>query len=320
MRFNRLGTTGIEVSAIALGGHEYLPDGRSRGFNEDMKLAVTPGHIGAGYGGEQRRAVLRQAYDLGINFFDVTIDSEKEALGRNLRELPPPYPFYIQTRPEGMCYSYDEGNRKLLDLDGLRQEVIRILALLGTERIDFLNVGLLQWATDRDPTYLSKLAANIEALKREGLIGYAVADSFSGERLYLEQLDCGAFDAVNLDLNFGDDGGLRTVIPRARAQRLGVIVREAFFKGELFRLAEAAGFASRAEVARAALAWVAQQRPDTVIVGIDNAQQLRANTATLLAADHDRADVSGLLNKLLAVPTIQAYRARKAAEFFGSAE
>jgi hypothetical protein len=36
-----------------------------------------------------------------INFFDVTQDSEKEAPGRNLKEILPPYDIYIQTRPEG---------------------------------------------------------------------------------------------------------------------------------------------------------------------------------------------------------------------------
>jgi len=32
--------------------------------------------------------VLSIAFDQGINFFDVTQDSEKEALGRNLKEIP----------------------------------------------------------------------------------------------------------------------------------------------------------------------------------------------------------------------------------------
>ena len=41
----------------------------------------------------------------------MTIDSEKEALGRNLKEVPPPYEIYIQTRPEGMGYGYDPNNQ-----------------------------------------------------------------------------------------------------------------------------------------------------------------------------------------------------------------
>ena len=61
MRRQPFGRTGITLSALALGGHEYLADGRSRGFNEDMALAVTPGQVGSGYGGPKRREVLATA-------------------------------------------------------------------------------------------------------------------------------------------------------------------------------------------------------------------------------------------------------------------
>jgi len=114
MEYVSMQGSNVRISRVVLGGHEYLADGRSRGFNEDPANAITPGHIFPGFGGETRRAVLRTAYDLGINTFDVTLDSEKEALGRNLAELPPPYEIYIQTRPEGMVYGYDPANRKML--------------------------------------------------------------------------------------------------------------------------------------------------------------------------------------------------------------
>src|SRR3569833_4375959 len=99
--------------------------------------------------------------------------------------MPPPFLVYIQTRPEGMCYSYDRGNRKMLDLTLLRAEVQRGLALLGRETLDFLNIGVLAWSIDETPDYLERLAYNLSVLKKEGLIRYAAADSFSGERLYL---------------------------------------------------------------------------------------------------------------------------------------
>jgi GNAT superfamily N-acetyltransferase len=120
MIYNRVEKLGIELSAIGLGGHEYLPDGSSRGFNEDFKSAVKPGYQGQGYGGDKRRALLCTAYEYGINFLDVTIDPEKEALGRNLKEAPPPYDIYMQTRPEGMGYGYDPNNQKMGDMPCLK--------------------------------------------------------------------------------------------------------------------------------------------------------------------------------------------------------
>ena len=314
MRSKPLGQTGIQISMLALGGHEYLPDGRSRGFNEDMALAVTPGHVGHGYGGPKRREVLATAYDLGINVFDVTIDSEKEALGRNLRDLPPPYEIFVQTRPEGMCYSYDRHNRKLLDMALLRAEVKRSLGLLGRDHIDLFNVGLLAWSIDNDDAYLAQLASNLATLKREGLIRFAVADSFSGERLYLAMMASGAFDAVNLDLNIGDAGGLRQVVPQARQQGLGVLVREAFFKGELFRIGTEAGINDRQLLARAAMKWVASHTPDCVIVGVDDGAQLRANAAALDGELDDEAH--RVLARLGPLQAFQHYAAQKDAEFF----
>lgn len=314
MRRSVLGRTGLEVSRLALGGHEYLADGRSRGFNEDMKLAVTPGHIGSGYGGAKRRKVLAAAYDLGINVFDVTIDSEKEALGRNLRELPPPYEIHVQTRPEGMCYSYDRNNRRMLDLAQLRAEVQRGLKLLGRDRVDLFNVGLLAWSIDNDPEYLARLADNLAALKREGLIRFAVADSFSGERLYLEMIRCDAFDAINMDLNLGDAGGLAGVVPAARAAMLGFIAREAFLKGELFRIGAANGIDDRALLARAALKWVAASRPDCVIVGVDDAAQLVANAAAIERPFTDEEHAA--LQRLRATAEFARHETAKRAEFF----
>ena len=124
----------VPISRLGLGGHEYLPDGRSRGFSEDSARAVTPGELFEGFGGEARCKVLAAAYRHGINFFDATVDSEKEALGRNLRDLARetalPYEVYIQTRPEGMVYTYDPFNQKMAQYDLLEAEVRRGLSLL----------------------------------------------------------------------------------------------------------------------------------------------------------------------------------------------
>lgn len=314
MRMRELGGTGLRVSELALGGHEYLANGRSRGFNEDMRLAVTPGYVAPGYGGPRRREVLAAAYSLGINIFDVTIDSEKEALGRNLRELPPPYEIFVQTRPEGMCYSYDRNNRKMLDLGLLRAEVQRGLKLLQRETLDLLNVGLLAWSIDNDPDYLATVSHNISTLKREGLVRFAVADSFSGERLYLAMLACGAFDVINVDLNFGDACAVAKVLPQARAAGVGLIAREAFFKGELFAIAAECGLEDRGLVARVALKWVAQQRPDCIIVGVDNAAQLEANALAVDSVEYTPGEAA-ILDRLRAAPRFAAYETAKTKEF-----
>lgn len=314
MRYTSFGKTGLELSQIALGGHEFLRSGLSRGFNEDFAKAVTPGFIAPDFGGPKRLDILGAAYDLGINIFDVTIDSEKEALGRNMAQRPPPYPVYVQTRPEGLCYGYDPGNRKMLDYAVLSAEIQRGLKLMRRETVDFLNIGLINWSIDGMPDYMARLADNLARLKADGLIRFAVADSHAGQRLYLAELGSGAFDAVNLDLSLGEFDGLDAVVPRARQLGLGVIAREVFFKGELFSIAEEVGLTDRSAVARTALAWVGQQDADIIILGVDTADQLRANAATLEAgaAALDQA----LLTRLETSSGFQAYRDKRTLIFY----
>ncbi|MGO4171034.1 hypothetical protein [Bosea sp. TAF32] len=314
MRFKPFGKTGLSLSQIALGGHEFLKSGLSRGFNENFAQAVTRGYVAPGFGGPKRLEILKAAYDLGINLFDVTIDSEKEALGRNLSELPPPYPVYVQTRPEGMCYGYDPGNRQMLDYSLLRAETERVLKLIRREIVDFFNIGLINGSIDETPDYMARLADNLARLKQDGLIRFAVADSHAGERLYLAELGSGGFDAVNLDLNLGEFDGLHAVVPRARELGLGVIAREVFFKGELFPIAEEVGLTDRAAVARTALAWVGRQDTDVIILGVDNAEQLRANAATLDAGP--AALDENLQSRLQAGAGFKAYRDRRTELFF----
>ena len=161
----------------------------------------------------------RAAVDLGVNFFDVTHDSEKEALWRNLTEMPPPYPVYVQTRGELMNYSYDPGNRKMTNLGLLRAEVQRILKLMRRERLELLNLGILRDALD-DSDFIAKIAANVKALQKEGLILFAAADTFSGRETYKAMMASGAFATLNINFNVADDYPEREVFPFARKLNL----------------------------------------------------------------------------------------------------
>lgn len=305
----------LQLSRIVLGGHEYLPDGRSRAFNEDLKLAVTPGHIFPGFGGPLRQSVLAEAYRLGITSFDVTMDSEKDALGRNLRALAAPETVLVQTRPEGMVYGYDPGNRLMVKPGALRDEVRRILALLRRDAVDILNLGILKDAIAADSAFPTRLAAAVRALKSEGLIRAAAADTFSGEATYLALMEQGVFDTINLNFNLADDAALDTLIPRAQAMGVRVVVREIFIKGALFGIARNAGIADAATVARVAMQWAAAQPGiDALIVGAATPEQLRASVEAASAPEM-APDDRGVLDALLAAPALLALRERNRQAF-----
>jgi len=316
MQYRKFGKTDIALSIFGMGGHEYLRDGRSRGFNENFDLAVTPNYIFEGFGQQVRKKVLKIAFDSGINFFDVTQDSEKEALGRNLKEISPPYEIYIQTRPEGMVYTYDEYNQKMADYGLLKAEVQRILKLLQRERLDFLNIAFMRSALDNDPQYLAKIGLNIDNLKREGLIRFACADTFSGEYTYLKQIAAGCFDAVYLNFNFADHGASRKILPTASNRGLAVITREAFMKGELFKMANECGFTDRNRLAEIGIKWnLSHPAVTNVIVGTNNPDHLINNLKVVenleLTDDDDR-----IIELIKSSEKYKAYEKRKTKEFF----
>jgi len=317
MIYKEVGQTGVKISILSMGGHEYLPDGRSRGFNENFELAIKPGYLFQGFGQGRRTEVLNLAYQNGINFFDVTQDSEKEALGRNLKALPPPYEIYIQTRPEGMVYTYDPYNTKMANYAFLKVEVQRGLDLLQRDCLEFLNIAFMKSFLNHDPEYLDKIKDHISRLKKEGLIRFASADTFSGEDTYLKQIEAGCFDTVYINFNFADDGGKRAVLPRAKERGLAVISREAFMKGELFKMGEEVGLTNRNWVANIGLKWnLSHEEVTTVVVGTNNPSHLSKNLEVLKdlkLTDEEK----NAIEKIKASSIYRAYAKKKTKEFLG---
>ncbi len=312
MKYNPIGASDVRLSLIGLGGHEFLPDGRVKAMGEDFYQAVKVGATWPGFGGDRRRQLLQIAYRAGVNFFDLTMDCEKEAFVRNTKELPPPHPIYIQTRPEGMVYNNDPDDKdktKLLDYGLLKAEAERACTLLNRNQIDCYNFGLFPPAVQRRPGYVAELAENVARLKRDGLIRFSCADTLSGEDISLEMIATGSFDAVFTNFSVVNDAPLQRVIPAAAERGMAVFVREAFLKGRLFTLAEAVGLPDRSKVARAAVRWILSQNVATVLVlGIAEPEHRSANLEAARAPDLT-ADDEALLKTLRAAPQFSQERA-----------
>ena len=315
MIYTEVGDSGISVSVIGLGGHEFLEDGRSRGFHEDHNKAVTPGEFFTGFGGEKRKSVLNAAFEYGINFLDVTIDSEKEALGRNLQEIVPPYEVYIQTRPAGMVYNYDKNNTRMAQYDLLKEEVKRILKLIKRDRIDFLNFAFMESALENDPQYLEKIKENINKLKEAELIRFACADTFSGEETYLKQVQAGCFDVIYINFNFADNAAANKVLPLAKEKGMTVITREPFMKGALFKMGQEVGVNDKNLLACTSLKWnLLHKDVDLVIMGVDNVNQLKNNLSVLDNLQINQKEYE-LLEKIKSSNTYKNYFRNKKEKF-----
>ena len=142
----------------------------------------------------------------------MTHNSEKEALGRNLTEMPPPYPVYVQTPRRA-----DELQlRPRQPKDDRPWPVTRSgtarSKLMRRERLQLLNLGILRDALDNS-NFIAKIAANVKALQKEGLILFAAADTFSGQETYMAMMASGAFATLNINFNVADDYPERKIFP-----------------------------------------------------------------------------------------------------------
>lgn len=291
VRYNELGDTGMELSAIGLGGHEFF-DGGVRGFNtEEREQAVTPGLNLDGFGGERRLAVVRTAIENGINVFDVTIDEEKDALGRNLETLGQGGDLHVQTRPAGMVYTYGNHNEGLTDYDRLREAVESVLGLLRRDRVDLLNFGFEPGALEHTPDFFEQVGENVRRLKADGLIRLASADAQNpGD--YIRAIESGVFDSISIGFHPATPEHAEEVLPVARRRNVGVITRAVFMKGTLFEMAERAGIEDFGTVARASIRWCLDHDAVTsVLVGVDTPEELESNLRALESegmTDEDR--------------------------------
>jgi len=318
MDYNELDGTGVELSILGLGGHEFLDDGRVKALHEDLRRAVEPGEVWEGFGGEKRRKMVEIAVEAGVNFFDLTVDSEKAAFGRNMKALSVDHPVYVQTRPEGLVYNNipsDTEKLGLLDYETLSGEARRALKLLRRDQIDFYNFGLHPPAVHRRPGYVEELAENVDRLKADGLIRFACIDTLSSESISVEMIETGSFDAVFTNFNVVNDAAMEQVIPAAQERGLGIFCREAFMKGKLFTLAEEAGITDRSKVARAAIRWILAQGVATLlVVGVAEPEHLVQNIETVRHPELTEED-QRLLNDLKGLPAFAELKARKYASF-----
>ena len=315
-----LGGTGIAVSCLALGGHEYLPDGGLKGFADDFGRAIQPGYSRPDFGGEQRRALVGRALDRGVNYFDATIDPEVEALGRALGSHGSrSADVLVQVRPQGMCYRYDPGNTAMLRPGQLAGEARRLRELLRRDRIDVLNLGIERDALDPvtgNPDYLKVLAEVLAELRADGVVRFVACDTlFSGERQYVALIESGCFDVVWLSLGPLNPAPREVVLPLARRAGLGVVAREAFAKGRLFDLGRAVGV-DLGVLAAAALSWVLDHRAVSALaVGVRTVAEFDADADAAGAelSDEGRA----VLDQVLATDVARAAVAESERAFRG---
>ena len=228
MEYINLGHTGLKVSRICLGCMTY-------GSPATGKLL--PGRQAWALSEADSQPFLRQALDLGINFFDtanVYSSGESEAvLGRFLKANARREAVVIATKVQGMMR--DEPNGKGLSRKAILFELDESLKRLGTDYVDLYQIHRRDYETPIEET--------LEALHdvvKAGKVRYIGASSMYAwqfaRALYLADLRSWTrFVSMQNHYNLLYREEEREMMGLCRAEGIGVIPWSPLARGRLTR-------------------------------------------------------------------------------------
>ncbi|MBT1682696.1 aldo/keto reductase [Curtobacterium flaccumfaciens] len=235
MEYTKLGTTGLDVSPIAIGAMTYGEPDR--------------GHPVWSKGEDEARPLIKHALDAGINFFDTanmySNGSSEEILGRALKDYANRDDVVIATKLRHPMRSGPNG--KGLSRKAIMTEVDHSLERLGTDYIDLYQVHRNDHATPLEET-LEALSDLVEA----GKVRYLGASSmFAWEfakALHMQKTNGWArFVSMQDHYNLLAREEEREMIPLALDEGVGTIIWSPLARGRLARAWDKARSTARSD-------------------------------------------------------------------------
>jgi aryl-alcohol dehydrogenase-like predicted oxidoreductase len=219
----KLGTTGLDVSPIAIGAMTYGEPGR--------------GHPVWSIGEEDSRLLIKHAVEQGINFFDTanvySQGSSEEILGRALRDFANRDDVVIATKLRNPMRSGPNG--KGLSRKAIMTEVDHSLKRLGTDYIDLYQIHRNDHSTPLEETLEA-----LHDLVRAGKVRYLGASSMPAwefaKALHLQREHGWArFVSMQDHYNLLAREEEREMIPLCLDEGVGTIVWSPLARGRLAR-------------------------------------------------------------------------------------
>jgi 1-deoxyxylulose-5-phosphate synthase len=223
MKYVKLGSTGLDVSAVCLGCMSYGEPGRG---NQSWSLDEATS-----------RTFFRQALDAGINFFDTanvySHGSSEEITGRALKEFGSREEIVLATKVHGRMH--DGPNGAGLSRKAILAEIDNSLQRLGTDYVDLYQIHRWDHTTPIEET--------LEALHdvvKSGKARYIGASSMwswqFAQALYLADLNGWTrFSTMQNHYNLLYREEEREMLPLCLDQGIGVIPWSPLARGKLTR-------------------------------------------------------------------------------------
>jgi len=235
MRYTKLGTTGLDVSPIAIGAMTYGDPGR--------------GHPVWSLDEEASRPLIRHAIEAGINFFDTanlySYGSSEEILGRALHDFANRDEVVIATKLRHPMRPGPNGGG--LSRKEIMTEVDHSLRRLGTDYIDLYQIHRNDPATPLEETLEA-----LHDLVKTGKVRYLGASSmhaweFAKALNRQRQHGWARFVSMQDHYNLLAREEEREMIPLCLDEGVGAIIWSPLARGRLARPWEAAKSTARAE-------------------------------------------------------------------------
>jgi aryl-alcohol dehydrogenase-like predicted oxidoreductase len=223
MEYTNLGKTGLKVSRICLGCMTYgLPDRGAHSWTLNE---------------EQSRPLIRQAIELGINFFDTantySDGTSEEIVGRALKDFARREEIVVATK---VYYPMREGpNARSLSRKAIMTEIDASLTRLGMDYVDLYQIH--RW--DRTTPIEETLEALHDVIKA-GKARYIGASSmfawqFSKALYKADQHDWSRFVSMQNHYNLINREEEREMLPLCAGEGIGVIPWSPLARGRLTR-------------------------------------------------------------------------------------
>ena len=223
MKYTRLGPTGLVVSRICLGCMTYgVPDRGNHPWTLDEAAS---------------RPLIRQAVELGINFFDTanvySDGTSEEILGRALRDFARRDEIVIATKVHGQMRGWPNGSG--LSRKAILHEIDASLSRLGTDFVDLYQIH--RWDPD---TPIEETMETLHDVVKSGKTRYIGASSmhawqFAKAQQVAERHGWTRFVSMQPELNLLYREEEREMLPLCRDQGVGVIPWSPLARGRLAR-------------------------------------------------------------------------------------
>src|SRR3984957_5250883 len=228
MDYVNLGKTGLKVSRICLGCMSY---------GSPATGALTPGSHAWALNEEDSRPFLRQALDLGINFFDTanvySAGESENVIGRFLKANARRETMVIATKLNGVMR--DDPNGRGLSRKEIFFELDQSLRRLQTDYVDLYQIHRWDYETPIEET-LEALNDVVRAGKVRYIGGSSMYAWQFAKALYLSQINGWArFVSMQNYYNLLYREEEREMIPLCQAEGIGIIPWSPLARGRLAR-------------------------------------------------------------------------------------